>query len=202
VWPVNGLAIKLTIFSSSLKVVLHSNLIVQTQYTVLIITIQLFNGHIMTSLLASIALLMWGLACAIQDIQKKRISNTLILTLFLVALAYLLSTGNTLLHFSAEQAVLGLIYAVALSLPGYMLGRMGAADVKMLSTIAIATSSTYVLICFIGAAVSVAIWVTVKPLWLKLPSAVKDALPLMDPTTGKSLPYAPFLWIGMLLATV
>lgn len=156
----------------------------------------------MNPLIASTILLFWGLACAIQDMRKKRISNILVLSLFAIALAYLLSTAQTLLQFPAEQAVLALIYAVALSLPGYITGKMGAADVKMLCTIAIATSSTYVLVCFIGAAASMIIWVTAKPLWSALPRAIQEALPLMDPTTGKPLPYGPFLLIGMLLATV
>ena len=156
----------------------------------------------MTSVLLSISLLVWGLICAIQDAQRKKINNQLTFGLFLVALSYLLMTGNTLTQSSPEQAIFALILAIALSLPGYITGSMGAADVKMLSAIAVATNSNYVLICFIGAAISIIIWTVLKPVWPKLPSAVHKAVPFMNPTTGKSLPYAPFLFIGMLCASL
>lgn len=76
----------------------------------------------MTSVLISISLLVWGLICAIQDAQRKKINNQLTFGLFLVALSYLLMTGNTLTQSSPEQAIFALILAIALSLPGYITG--------------------------------------------------------------------------------
>lgn len=156
----------------------------------------------MSYFLIATGLLTWGLICAIQDMRRKKINNLLTFGLLFMALSYILITGQTLTQSSTGQAMFALFLAIALSLPGYITGNMGAADVKMLSAIAIATNSHYVLICFIGAAVSIAIWTLSKPLWPKLPSGVHKAVPLMNPTTGKALPYAPFLFIGMLMATL
>lgn len=156
----------------------------------------------MISLLTHTGLLVWGIICATQDMRSKKISNKLTLGLFTVALVYLLMTGHSLTQSTTEQAIMGLVFAIALSLPGYITGKMGAADVKMLCAIGLATQGHYVLICVIGAAVSLVIWSLMKPLWLKLPKIVHKTFPLMNPTTGKPLPYAPFLFIGMLFSTL
>lgn len=156
----------------------------------------------MLSFFAHSTLLVWGLTCAIQDIRTKKISNLLTLGLFAMACGSVFITGQTLIQASASQALMGLVYAIALSLPGYIMGKMGAADVKMLCALGIASNSHYVLICVMGAAVALIIWSVSKPLWHKLPLSVHKAIPLMDPTQGHPLPYAPFLLLGMLLASV
>ncbi len=156
----------------------------------------------MSLLFIYIVLLVWGLICATQDMRFKKISNTLTLGLFAVALSYLFITGHSLTQSTAGEAVTGLVFAIALSLPGYITGKMGAADVKMLCAIGLATQDHYVLVCVIGAAVSLVIWSLLKPVWVKLPEIVHKTVPLMDPTAGQSLPYAPFLFIGMLCATL
>lgn len=156
----------------------------------------------MTAEYTALLLLAWGLICTMQDMRSKKISNIITLGMFLIALIYLLISGSTLMQSNSNQAIFGLILALGLSLPGYIYGKMGAADVKMLAAIAIASNSDYVLISVIGAALSLLMWSICKPLWLELPQRVHKALPLMDPTTGQPLPYAPFLFFGMLLATL
>lgn len=156
----------------------------------------------MIYLLTHAGLLVWGFICAAQDMRFKKISNILTLGLFVVALSYLLMTGHSLTQSTAGQAITGLVFAIALSLPGYITGKMGAADVKMLCAIGLATQGHYVLICVIGAAVSLVAWSLLKPVWAKLPKTVHKTFPLMNPTTGKPLPYAPFLFIGMLCAAL
>lgn len=155
----------------------------------------------MTNQFAAIILLVWGLSCATQDIKNKKISNLFTIGMFLVAVLYILITGQTLIGASIENALFALVLAIALSLPGYIAGKMGAGDVKMLCALALATHSDYVLISVIGAALALVIWSACKPLWSKLPQAVHKTFPFMDPTTGSPLPYAPFLFLGMLCAT-
>lgn len=152
--------------------------------------------------LVLIILLTWGLICAIQDIRSKRISNLFTIGMFLVAVLYILITGQTLIGARIENTLFALVLAIALSLPGYIAGKMGAGDVKMLCALALATHSDYVLISVIGAALALVIWSTCQPLWSKLPQVVHKAFPFMDPTTGSPLPYAPFLFLGMLCATL
>lgn len=155
----------------------------------------------MSPLLSSTALLAWGACCAYQDMKKKKISNTLTFGLFIFSLLYILIVGNSFLSFSAGQAIAALSVAMILTLPGYILGKLGAADVKMLCAIALATHSDYLIICFIGAAISIALWSAGKSFYPRLPRAFIQAFPLMDPNHNPALPYAPFVFIGMLLAT-
>lgn len=155
----------------------------------------------MNPLLSSITLLLWGALCAYQDMQRKKISNTLTLGFFIFSLLYILVTETTFLSFNTSQAIAALAIAALLTLPGYVLGKLGAADVKMLCAIALATHSNYLIICFIGAAISIALWSAAKPIYPKFPRAFTHAFPLMDPTRKQALPYAPFVFIGMLLAT-
>ncbi|NLZ79144.1 MAG: prepilin peptidase [Gammaproteobacteria bacterium] len=156
----------------------------------------------MIHLLTITIVLVWSFTCAAQDIKYKKISNFLTIGMFIAATLYILISGNTLLNASFQNAIFAFMLAIALSLPGYITGRMGAGDVKMLCALAVATYSDYVLISVIGAALALVIWSTCQPLWSKLPQVVHKAFPFMDPTTGSPLPYAPFLFLGMLCATL
>lgn len=156
----------------------------------------------MIHLLTITIVLVWSFTCAAQDIKYKKISNFLTTGMFIAATLYILISGHTLLNASFQNAIFAFILAVALSLPGYITGKMGAGDVKMLCALAVATHSDYVLISIIGAALALLVWSICKPLWSQLPQKVHKTFPFMDPTTGKSLPYAPFLFLGIVFATL
>lgn len=156
----------------------------------------------MIHLLTITIVLVWSFTCAAQDIKYKKISNFLTIGMFIAATLYILISGHTLLNASFQNAIFAFILAIALSLPGYITGKMGAGDVKMLCALAVATHSDYVLISIIGAALALLVWSICKPLWSQLPQKVHKTFPFMDPTTGSPLPYAPFLFLGMLCATL
>ena len=151
------------------------------------------------SYLASSGLLIWALLCAIQDSQHKRISNWLTLLPAAVAAGFLLWHGHSLSGSPALAVLLALLLAVALSLPGYVRGSMGAGDVKLLAALALASGPLHVLGSIAGAAISMLIWSLAGPsLWRRFPESLRLSLKLLAPGQKGGLPYAPFFFCGLL----
>lgn len=154
-----------------------------------------------TSCLASASLLIWALLCAIQDSQQKRISNWLTLAPAVLVTGWLLWHGHSLTGNTPAAVLLGLAAALALSLPGYMSGSMGAGDVKLLATLALASSPLHVLGSVAGAAIGMLAWTLGGPaLRQRLPSNIWHRLKLLDPSQKDGLPYAPFFFCGLLVS--
>ena len=76
-------------------------------------------------------LLIWLALCAAQDARQRHIANGLTLGAAVLALAYLLWTGTTWLGAEAVQGGWAFLLALAFTLPGYALRRLGAGDVKL-----------------------------------------------------------------------
>ena len=151
------------------------------------------------ALLAPIGLLIWGLLCALQDARQRRISNWLTLGLGVVALSYLMLTGHSFTGVTPGTVMLGLLLALLLSLPGYIGGRMGAGDVKLLAALALASSPLHVLGTVAGAAVAMLTWALAGPfIWRRLSPSSRHHLAMMDPANRNRLPYAPFFFCGLL----
>jgi len=90
-----------------------------------------------------------------------------------------------------------------LTLPGYMLGRFGAGDVKLLGALALATSHQYVLGTFIGAGIAVLLWMlSRRRLWTLLNPKVKKRLQVLAEQVGDKQPFAPYVLVGFLLTAV
>lgn len=148
-----------------------------------------------------IGLLSWGVLCAIQDARHRRISNWLTLGLSIIAAGYLLLSGHSFTGNSLTATLLGLALALLLSLPGYMAGKMGAGDVKLLAALALSSGPAYVLGSVAIAAIAMLLWALCGPaLWPKLPLAVHQQLPLMSPSERARMPYAPFFLCGLLIS--
>ena len=93
-----------------------------------------------------------------------------------------------------------LLLALALTLPGYILKRFGAGDVKLMTALALATNGTVLLGAFIGAALSSVIWILLVPkLWPHMGQWLREHLRYLGPTLSKKLPFAPFVLIGTIL---
>ena len=142
----------------------------------------------------------WFAACSIQDLLQRHISNILTFGAAALALLYLLWTGHTWLGASAAEGGWALLVALALTLPGYALNKLGAGDVKLLMALALATDRPTILGTIIGAGLCTGAW------WL----FVSKILPSMNqrvrtPSLGnhvpvsKKLPFAPFLLGGFTL---
>ncbi|POQ03500.1 A24 family peptidase [Pseudomonas syringae] len=147
-------------------------------------------------------LLIWFAICAEQDARCKQISNGLTLGAAALAIIYLALTGMTWLGSPAREAVLAVTLALALTLPGYALGKLGAADVKLMTALALASNSAYLLGTFIGAGVAMATWLIVaKRAWPPTQQWVTQRYRYMSPTAPDKYPFSPFLFAGLLLST-
>ncbi|MEZ2745688.1 prepilin peptidase [Halopseudomonas bauzanensis] len=146
-------------------------------------------------------LLVWALCCAVQDARHRRISNRLTLGLGAVALSFLVLTGYSFTGAAPGAVILGLLLALLLSLPGYIGGRMGAGDVKLLAALALASSPLHVLGTVAGAAVTMLVWALGAPfIWQRLPTRAQRQLIQLEPGQTKGLAYAPFFLCGLLLS--
>lgn len=151
----------------------------------------------------SIVVLMWLALCTEQDVRERQISNTLTLGVGACALVWLFATGQSWIGADASDAGWALAIVMLLTLPGYMLGRFGAGDVKLMGTLALATSHYYVLGTFIGAGVAVLLWLlTRRRLWSLLNPKVKKRLQTLAEQVGDKQPFAPYVLVGFLLASV
>lgn len=147
-------------------------------------------------------LLIWFAICAEQDARCKQISNGLTLGAAALAIIYLALTGMTWLGSPALEALLALTLALALTLPGYALGKLGAADVKLMTALALASNSAYLLCTFIGAGVAMATWLIVgKSTWPHVQQRVAHRYRYMNPAASDKHPFSPFLFVGLLLST-
>jgi len=148
-------------------------------------------------------LFIWLSICAAQDARQRHIANGLTLGAGLLALIWLVWTGTTWLGASAAQGGVALVLALLLTLPGYALGHMGAGDVKLMATIGIASDSLHLLGCFIGAGVAGVLWRLVAPrLWPHMGQALRRQLPYLAPDLSKKTPFAPLVWIGLLVSLI
>ncbi|WP_122232693.1 A24 family peptidase [Pseudomonas syringae] len=147
-------------------------------------------------------LLIWFAICAEQDARCKQISNGLTLGAAALAIIYLALTGMTWLGSPAREALLAVTLALALTLPGYALGKLGAADVKLMTALALASNSAYLLCTFIGAGVAMATWLIVgKSTWPHVQQRVAQRYRYMNPAASDKHPFSPFLFAGLLLST-
>lgn len=151
----------------------------------------------------SIVLLMWLALCTEQDIRERQIANMLTLGFATGALVWLFATGHTWIGADASDAGWALAIVMLLTLPGYMLGRFGADDVKLMGALALATSPQYVLGTFIGAGVSVVLWLlTRRRLWTLLNPKVKKRLATLTEEMGDKQAFVPYVLAGFLLTAV
>lgn len=149
----------------------------------------------------SLFLFAWLALCAAQDIRQRQIANSLTLGAFLLALGYLLWSGTTWLGATPAEGGWAFTLAVLFTLPGYALGRLGAADVKLLGALALATNCEYLLGTFIGAGLASAAWLLLAPkVWPLMNQGVRNTLHYLGPEQSKKQPFAPFLLVGFTLA--
>lgn len=117
-----------------------------------------------------------------------------------LALVYLLYFGTTWTGAAAKQGGWACLVALAFTLPGYFMGRMGAGDVKLMTALGLATDGVSLLGIFIGAGVASVVWILLAPrVWLHMSQGLRHRLRYMAPSMSKKLPFAPFVLIGFLL---
>jgi len=151
----------------------------------------------------SLLLFVWLALCAVQDIRQRQIANRLTLGGLLLAWVYVLWNGTTWLGAPAADGGWALGLALLFTLPGYALGRLGGADVKLLAALALATDSHYLMGTFVGAGVATGAWLLLAPkLWPLMNQGVRNALHYLQPQVSNKQPFAPFLFVGFCLTWV
>ncbi|RMT76843.1 prepilin peptidase [Pseudomonas viridiflava] len=148
-------------------------------------------------------LLAWLGVCAEQDARQRKISNGLTLGGVLVAFGYIAYTGHTCVGAEPAEAGWALLTALALTLPGYVLGRLGAGDVKLLSALALATDTLYLLGTFIGAGIAVALWSVLNTkVWPLVNQRLTRRYFYLGTEMTNKYPFSPFLFIGFSLTAL
>ncbi|KFE51908.1 prepilin peptidase [Pseudomonas syringae] len=147
-----------------------------------------------------ITLIAWLAMCAIQDARQRQISNVLTIGAIVLALMYLLMTGETWLGAAASEGGVALLLSLLLTLPGYLLGKLGAGDLKLLAALALATDRLFLLGTFIGAGVAILLWFFIRQ---KFFTPNNQGLTQPDIHTNvretNKHPFAPFLLAGFLM---
>lgn len=154
----------------------------------------------------SIVLIVWAAFCGFHDIKSLRVPNVLTFGMMAVAIAVLALGGHAMSGASLWQAVLGLLLAMLLTLPGYALGKLGAADAKMLMACGLAMGWAQMLLVFLtGSLLGAALMVLTRvleryPLFVRWTSA--GPLANFAPRAGKSFPLVACLAVGVILVQV
>lgn len=145
------------------------------------------------------------LACfaigAYQDLRSLRVSNWLTLGGALAAGLWLCASGHSLTGYPPGVVLIGLALALALSVPGYLLGRLGAADVKALAALALASDPRTVLYTLALASVFCVVAMFASKLLIdsdKLPANCQSQLARLQPSKFKSFPFVFALFVGLL----
>jgi prepilin peptidase CpaA len=137
-------------------------------------------------------IVIWLGLCAVQDSRQWQIANALTLGMALLALLYLVFTGTTWLGAPASQGGWAFALALLLTLPGYVLGRFGAGDVKLLAALALASEVDYLLWSLIGAAAALGGWLLISQWFSSREDGARKA-------TSRKQPFAPFVLTGFVI---
>ncbi|KFF44366.1 prepilin peptidase [Pseudomonas sp. P867] len=140
-------------------------------------------------MIQNVVILLWLGLCALQDMRERQIANTLTLGVGLLALIYLLWTGSTWLGAPRSDGGLALVLALALTLPGYALGRFGAGDVKLLAALGLASNTEYLLGSLIGAGIAMVAWALMH-------QGLSSSHVERDAQVSTKQPFAPFVLTG------
>lgn len=155
-------------------------------------------------LLRCLLLFAWLGVCAWQDLRRREVDNWLTLGGVAVAFGWLLLTGQSWLGAPAADAAFATLLAVLFTVPGYLLRRLGAADVKLLVALALASEEHLLLGTLIGAGGVSAVWALAAPsVWPRLPGHWQIFLNHLEPLTPKTrYPFVPFLMVGATITAV
>ncbi|MBD9676658.1 prepilin peptidase [Pseudomonas sp. PDM18] len=148
-----------------------------------------------------LCLLGWFAVCASQDLTRLQVSNWLTLGGALAALLFLRVTGHTLTGYAPLAAGVAALLAALLSVPGYWLGKLGAADVKLLIALGLASDPQTVLYTLALACLFCVALMSASKLLIdsdKVPANCKSQLAKLQPSKFKSFPFIFALFAGLL----
>jgi prepilin peptidase CpaA len=109
------------------------------------------------------AVLIWSAAVAVFDLTKRRIPNPVSIGAAVLALIVLAVQGESVAGGSVESVFAAFGLVLALTLPAYAAGVLGAGDVKLAAAMALLTDFDTVALMFVMGSLMGGIWAT---LWL------------------------------------
>lgn len=127
-------------------------------------------------------LLLWLTACAWSDWRARRVPNGWTYGMGLLAAGALIVLGNTLLGQPAWVGWAGALTALLMTLPGFLSGKLGGGDVKLLLALGLACGPMILLMTLVAALPCLMLW----------------SVAMRDPAARK--PMVPALAAGYVLA--
>lgn len=139
------------------------------------------------------------IVAAIMDIRFQKISNRLIVTGLGVGLIRrLLLQGSAGLITGVIQIILPVIFLYLL----FLIGALGAGDIKLFSLIGGFVNLKELATCIIAAFVVGAIWSFLKLIWLGLKRLLRMKEEDTFPEQDRCIPFAVAILLGLLVATL
>ncbi|XEG73871.1 prepilin peptidase [Pseudomonas sp. abacavir_1] len=153
-------------------------------------------------MLATWMLLGWLAASAYQDLRRRKVDNLLTLGGLAMAAAYLYLYSHSLTQHSVAAALAAAALGLGLSLPGYLLGKLGAADVKLLAALGLASDPDTLLYSLGLACLATLLLMLGSRLSIdshRLAPSVVTRLKPFDASRSKSFPFVFSIFVGYLL---
>ncbi len=127
------------------------------------------------------ALALWAALIAGFDLATRRVPNLALALVAVPALLALALTGEGLLGVDWRASLLGLALALALTLPGYALGKLGAGDCKFASLLGLLLGAQATVVFLLAAALALSLmaaltWLVRRDLKARIPTAPALAL--------------------------
>jgi len=145
--------------------------------------------------IAETIIIVWCLGIGLADLYARRIPNILTLGLGLIAIGWLLITGQAMLGADWQPVALGVATSLLLTLPAYAAGMLGAGDVKCLLVIALLGPWHTMLLTFVIAAMLASVFGLVYMLFIRL--RTNQAIPKRWMPFGAALSAGLLCVIGM-----
>ncbi|MDQ7728158.1 prepilin peptidase [Halomonas sp. SpR8] len=142
-------------------------------------------------------LLFWTLVIAYCDLRCRRIGNRLTYPFLLLTVAWLLINAESLAGVSPLYALTGLACALALTIPGHMLGILGGGDVKLMAGIGLTLGGMATLLVIAIAALLLVAWTVLMAL---LPASTLGLLQRYAPGLANQqnhFAYGPFVFLAL-----
>lgn len=157
----------------------------------------------------TLLIVLWACSIAYFDARYRRIPNVLSLGAWVLGATVLLVQHSSLTGAKASSALIAAGLGLLLTLPAYLIKKLGAGDVKLLVGIGLLTSFPITMMCFFVAAMCGGLLALV---WLNLPT-LTSMLPLQRipstsgiwrwlaiPVKERRMAYGTFLALGLVVA--
>jgi prepilin peptidase CpaA len=156
-------------------------------------------------------LCLWALVIAWEDVRRRKIPNLLTLPAVVVAVVSLVASGRCLSGDSWEQGLWGGGFGLAVTVPAYALGKLGAGDAKLLVAMGVlggleVAQQTFVLGAGLALVLALVWWASVQsPVVSGLLRPLTPIFRALTQDMGKSsdqlrLPFGTLLGIGFCAA--